>query len=48
MSNFNLRENIIWHDILIRALLVIVTVAIVVWIMPHENTNLFHVEQGKP
>ena len=47
MSNFNLRE-IIWHDILIRALLVIVTVAIVVWIMPHENTNLFHVEQGKP
>ncbi|MBQ5494420.1 MAG: HDIG domain-containing protein [Prevotella sp.] len=48
MSNFNLRENIIWHDILIRVLLVIVTVAIVVWIMPHENTNLFHVEQGKP
>ena len=48
MSNFNLRENIIWHDILIRALLVIVTVAIVVWIMPHDNTNLFHVEQGKP
>ena len=47
MSNFNLRE-IIWHDILIRALLVIVTVAIVVWIMPHDNTNLFHVEQGKP
>ena len=48
MSNFNLRENIIWHYILIRALLVIVTVAIVVWIMPHDNTNLFHVEQGKP
>ena len=48
MSNFNLRENIIWHDILIRVLLVIVTVAIVVWIMPHDNTNLFHVEQGKP
>ena len=47
MSNFNLRE-IIWHDILIRVLLVIVTVAIVVWIMPHDNTNLFHVEQGKP
>ena len=44
MSNFNLRENIIWHDILIRVLLVIVTVAIVVWIMPHDNTNLFHVD----
>ena len=37
-----------WHDILIRALLVIVTVAIVVWLMPHENTNLYHVEEGKP
>ncbi len=37
-----------WHDILIRALLVIVTVAIVVWFMPHENTNLYHVEEGKP
>jgi len=48
MSNFNFRENIMWHDILIRALLVIVTVAIVVWLMPHENTNLYHVEEGKP
>lgn len=48
MSNFNFRENIMWHDILIRALLVIVTVAIVVWFMPHENTNLYHVEEGKP
>ena len=48
MSNFNFRENVLWHDFLIRALLVIVTVAIVVWLMPHENTNLFHVEQGKP
>ena len=47
MSNFNLRE-IIWHDILIRVVLVIITVAIVVWSMPHDNTNLFHVEQGKP
>ena len=48
MSNFNFRENIMWHDILIRALLVIVTVTIVVWFMPHENTNLYHVEEGKP
>ena len=48
MSNFNFRENIMWHDILIRALLVIVTVAIVVWFMPHENTSLYHVEEGKP
>ena len=48
MSNFNLKENAVWHDLLIRALLVIATVAIVVWIMPNDNTSIFHAEQGKP
>ena len=48
MSNFNLKENILWRDLLIRALLVIGTVAIVVWSMPHDTTSIFHVEQGKP
>ncbi len=48
MSNFNLKDNILWHDLLIRAALVIATVAIAVWSMPHENTSKFHIEQGKP
>ena len=48
MNNFNLKENTLWHDFLIRALLVIATVVIVVWSMPHDNTSIFRVEQGKP
>ncbi len=37
-----------WRDLLIRSTLVIVTVALVVWVMPHDNRHYFHVEQGKP
>ncbi len=48
MSNFNLKDNILWRDLLIRAALVIATVAIAVWSMPHESTSKFHIEQGKP
>ena len=48
MSSFNLKESTFWRDLLIRALLVIVTVTVVVWTMPQENTSIFHVEQGKP
>ena len=48
MSSFNLKESTFWRDLLIRALLVIVTVTVVVWTMPQENASIFHVEQGKP
>ena len=37
-----------WRDIIIRTALVLTTVAIVVWCMPHDNRSYFHVEQGKP
>ena len=37
-----------WRDILIRTALVLATVGIVVWCMPHDNRSYFHVEQGKP
>jgi hypothetical protein len=37
-----------WRDILTRAGLVIATVVIVVWCMPHDNRSYFHVEEGKP
>ena len=43
-----MKESTFWRDLLIRALLVIVTVTVVVWTMPQENTSIFHVEQGKP
>ena len=48
MSNFSLKENLLWRDWLLRAALVIGTVAIVVWSMPHDNNNSYLVEQGKP
>ena len=37
-----------WHDILVRIALVVVTVVVVVWSMPHDKNAYFHVEQGKP
>ena len=37
-----------WRYILVRVTLVIVTVGIVVWAMPHDSRTYFHVEQGKP
>ncbi len=37
-----------WRDILTRSILIIVTVTIVVWSMPHDNRSYFHVEEGKP
>ena len=48
MSNFTFKDNILWRNLLIRSALVIVTVAIVVWAMPHDTSNTFPVEQGKP
>ena len=37
-----------WRDILTRIILVIATVGIVVWAMPHDSRTNFHAEQGKP
>lgn len=37
-----------WRDILTRTILIIATVTIVVWSMPHDNRSYFHVEEGKP
>lgn len=48
MSTFNNREDITWRDILVRAAVIICTVAITVWAMPNDSRNYFRVEQGKP
>ncbi len=48
MNSFNLKENIHWRDLMIRSLLIIVTVTIVTWSMPHESSSIYHAEQGKP
>jgi len=48
MSSILLKDELNWRDILTRILLVIATVAIVVWVMPHDNRSYFLVEEGKP
>ncbi len=48
MSSFNLKEHLSWRDFLIRLSLIIVTVIVVVWSMPHDKTSYFFLEKGKP
>ena len=48
MGNIKLKENTMLRDLLIRSSLVIATVAIVVWSLPHDTANLFFAEKGKP
>jgi putative nucleotidyltransferase with HDIG domain len=48
MNSPILKDNILLRDILIRSAMVIVTVFIAVWSMPHDSSTFFHAEQGKP
>ena len=48
MSTFNLKEDITWRDIFIRAAIIICTVAVTVWLMPGDSRTNFRVELGKP
>jgi hypothetical protein len=48
MSSFLFKNDLTWHDFLIRAALIIGTVAIIVWLMPRTNEFTFTVEKGRP
>lgn len=48
MSSFNVKNDLSWHDILIRTGLIIVTTALIVWLMPRSNYANFKIERGKP
>ena len=48
MSGFNLKTDISWHDFLIRAGLIIGTVAIITWFLPRDSHNTYRIEKGKP
>ena len=48
MSSFNLKTDISWHDFLIRAGLVVVTVAIITWALPRDSHSTYRIEKGKP
>ena len=48
MSSFNIKNDLTWHDFLIRSALIIVTVALIVWLMPRNSSSNFKIEKGKP
>ena len=48
MSSTFIKEELTWRDVVVRCSLVVLTVAIVVWAMPHDSSSYFYVEQGKP
>ena len=48
MSSFDFKNDLTWRDFLIRAALIIGTVAIIVWLMPRSNEFSFNVEKGRP
>ncbi len=48
MSSFNIKNDLSWRDFLIRAALIVASVAIIVWLMPRSNQITFSMEKGKP
>ena len=48
MSRFNIKNDLTWHDFLIRSALIVVTVALIVWLMPRNSSSNFKIEKGKP
>ena len=48
MSSTLQKDDITWRDVLIRSAIILISVLIVVWAMPHDNRSYFQVEEGKP
>ena len=48
MSKIKISNDKTGASFLVRAALVIITVIITVWSMPHDSRSYFHAEQGKP
>ena len=48
MSSFNIKNDITWRDLLIRASLIIVAVTIIVWLMPRTSHSNYKIEKGRP
>ena len=48
MSKFNIEDNHFWRGLLSRTLLVLVTVAIIVWFLPRNSGPQFRYDVGKP
>lgn len=48
MSSFNIKEDLTWHDILIRTAIILGTVIIIAWSMPRDSRTYYQMEEGKP
>lgn len=48
MGKFNIKESQYWHNIIIRATLAAVTVAVIVWFLPRTEGKLYHYDEGRP
>ena len=48
MSSFNIKNDLTWHDFLIRTALILATTAIIVWLMPRNTQASYKIERGKP
>ena len=48
MSSFNIKNDLTWRDFLIRLGLVIITVAVIVWMMPRSSQHNYKIEKGRP
>lgn len=48
MNKFNISTSQNWHNILTRTILVVVTVALIVWMLPRKAGQQFHYDVGKP
>ena len=48
MKHIDLKATLTWRDVMTRALLVLATVAVIVWFMPRDAQQNFKIELGKP
>ena len=47
-TNFNFKEEQTWRNYVMRAVLIVLSIGLIVWAMPHDNQTYFHIEKGKP
>ena len=48
MINFNLKTELQWRDVAVRAFCIVATVAVIVWFMPRDSRLNFKMEKGTP
>lgn len=47
-TNFDIKEEQTWRNLVMRAVLVIISIVLIVWAMPHDNRSYFYIEKDKP